>query len=139
MAAHHQNRQVSEADERRGTSAREDALDTVIRLSELPDHDATQGGAFRLTFTKARGCFDDDLAEIEARIESAANGPLTWSWKPAEQSNKERLLRLVHDGVGSVKDAAEELQLTRGAVSKLKKKLQKEGRLQPGRGLALAR
>ena len=124
--------------DQRGTSAREDALDTVIRLSELSDHDATQGAAFRVTFTKARGCYGDDLAEVEARIETSPDGSLTWSWKLAEQSNKERLLRLVADGVGSVKIAAEELELTPGTVSKLKAKLQKEGQLANGRKLALA-
>jgi len=122
----------------RGTSAREDALDTVICLDALPDHDATHGAAFRVTFTKARGCFGDDLAEIEARIETAPEGPLNWSWKPVEESNRERLLTLVKAGVDSVKDAAEELQLTPGAVSKLKKKLQNEGQLETGRKLVLA-
>ena len=78
------------------------------------------------------------MAEIEAWLETDGNSAPKWVWKPAEQSNKERLLRLVEAGVGSVKDAAEELQLTPGAVSKLKKQLQKEGRLKPGRSLALA-
>lgn len=124
--------------DQRGTSAHEDPLDTVIRLDELPDHDATQGAAFRITFTKARGVFGDDLATIEARLEATSNDHLTWTWKPAEESNKERLLALVRDGVTSVTNAAEELELTKGAVSKLKKKLQNEGRLRPGRGLVLA-
>ncbi len=47
-------------------------------------------------------------------------------------------LALVRAGITSVTDAAEELELSKGAVSKLKKKLQAEGKLEPGRKLALA-
>ena len=124
--------------DQRGTSAREDAPDTIIRLDELPDHDATEGTAFRVTFTKARGCYGDHLAEIEARLADDTDGPLVWSWKPVEGSNKQRLIALVRAGIASGRDAAEELELTPGAVSKLKRKLQNEGKLKPGRKLALA-
>ena len=42
------------------------------------------------------------------------------------------------DGVDNVRDAAEELNITKGAVSKLKNKLIAKGRLKSGRNLALA-
>ncbi len=133
MLVHHSGK----GGDQRGTSAREDHLDTVIRLSDLIDQDATQGAAFRVTFTKARGYYGDDLAEIEARLGADEHGTPTWAWKPVEESNKERLLALVRDGVTNSVDAAEELGLTRGAVSKLKMKLQEDGKLKPGRKLAL--
>lgn len=44
----------------------------------------------------------------------------------------ERLLTLVQEGIESVTEAAEELDLTKGAVSKIAKKLRNEGKL--GRG-----
>ncbi len=124
--------------EQRGTSAREDNLDTVIRLSHPPDYDATQGAQFVIRFAKARGVFGDDVAEIEVWMETDANGIPEWTWKPVEETNEERLLNLVRDGIDNVSEAAEELNVTKGTVSKLKKKLQGKGILMPGKRLGLA-
>jgi DNA-binding transcriptional LysR family regulator len=43
----------------------------------------------------------------------------------------------VQEGVGSVTEAAEEVDLTKGAVSKIAKKLRNEGKLGPGLELRL--
>ncbi len=48
---------------------------------------------------------------------------------------EERLLKLVEDGVGTISEAAHELDMTKGAVSKIKKKLQAKGLLIEGRKL----
>ncbi len=48
---------------------------------------------------------------------------------------EERLLQLVEDGVGTIAEAAHELDMTKGAVSKIKKKLQAKGLLVEGRKL----
>ncbi len=49
--------------------------------------------------------------------------------------NERRLLQLVEDGVGTIAEAAHELDMTKGAVSKIKKKLQAKGLLVDGRKL----
>ena len=46
-------------------------------------------------------------------------------------------MTLVQEGVGSVTEAAEEVDLTKGAVSKIAKKLRNEGKLGPGLELRL--
>ncbi len=46
-----------------------------------------------------------------------------------------RLLQLVEDGIDTITDAAHELDMTTGAVSKIKKKLQAKGLLVEGRKL----
>ncbi len=48
---------------------------------------------------------------------------------------EERLLQLVEDGVGTIAEAAHELDMTKGAVSKIKKKLQAKGLLVEARKL----
>ncbi len=49
--------------------------------------------------------------------------------------NERRLLQLVEDGIDTITDAAHELDMTKGAVSKIKKKLQAKGPLVDGRKL----
>ncbi len=48
---------------------------------------------------------------------------------------EERLLGLVDDGIDTITEAAHELNMTKGAVSKIKKKLQAKGFLIEGRKL----
>jgi putative DNA primase/helicase len=46
--------------DQRGTSRREDVLDTVIRINRPDDYNASEGARFNVTSTKARGLFGDD-------------------------------------------------------------------------------
>ena len=46
---------------------------------------------------------------------------------------EERLLGLVEDGIDTITEAAHELGMTKGAVSKIKKRLQAKGLLIEGR------
>ncbi len=55
--------------------------------------------------------------------------------KRRKTQTEERLLQLVEDGVGTIAEAAHELDMTKGAVSKIKKKLQAKGFLIEGRKL----
>ena len=123
--------------EQRGTSAREDSLDTVINLRRVPGYDATQGAQFEVRFTKARGVYGKDVAPIEARLETDQDGAPSWTWAAVEENNETRLLNLVREGIDNVSEAAEEMGLTKGAVSKLKKRLQIKGELKPGKLLVL--
>ncbi len=51
---------------------------------------------------------------------------------------EERLLGLVEDGIDTITEAAHALDMTKGAVSKIKKKLQAKGLLVEGRKLVFA-
>lgn len=123
--------------DQRGTSSREDTLDTVIKLERMPDAGPTEGARFLVRFSKCRGAYGDDVGDIEARLETDPAGALAWTWKPVELSTADRLLRLVEEGIESVSKAAEELGVTKGQVSKLKKKLQGDGKLASGQVLRL--
>lgn len=124
--------------QQRGTSAREDALTAVINLEKVPDADPTLGAQFVVNFTKCRETYGDAVAPFEAQLSTDSEGLPTWSWKSIELSNEQRLLALVRDGVETVSEASEELGLSKGTVSKIKKRLISAGKLQPGQTLILA-
>jgi hypothetical protein len=105
--------------DQRGTSGREDLLDTVIRLERV--HGAFNDGArFIVRFTKSRGAYGDEVEPFEASLDLEADE--LWTWRKLEESNYERMIALARDGVSTVTDMAEELGITKGSVSKLKKK-----------------
>jgi RecA-family ATPase len=52
----------------RGTSRKEDVLDSVISLKRPVDYDASQGARFEVHFTKSRGFFGDAAAPFEAQL-----------------------------------------------------------------------
>ena len=52
----------------RGTSRKEDVLDTVIGLRKPPDYQADQGARFEIHFEKARGFYGPEAEPFEARL-----------------------------------------------------------------------
>ncbi len=59
--------------------------------------------------------------------------------KRRRTQTEERLLQLVEDGIDTITAAAHELAMTKGAVSKIKKKLQAKVLLVEGRKLVFAK
>ena len=56
----------------RGTSRKEDTLDTVISLSRPPGYSAAEGARFEVRFTKNRGFWGRDAEPFEARFVDGA-------------------------------------------------------------------
>jgi putative DNA primase/helicase len=52
----------------RGTSKKEDVLDSVIGLRRPPDYQAGQGARFEIHFEKCRGFFGPDAEPFEVRL-----------------------------------------------------------------------
>jgi hypothetical protein len=52
----------------RGTSRKEDTLDTVISLSRPPGYVATEGARFEVRFTKSRGFWGEEAEPFEAKF-----------------------------------------------------------------------
>jgi AAA domain len=111
--------------QQRGTSGREDSLDTVIHLAQPADYDAREGCHFELKFTKSRSVKGEDVTPIDVRLEDHS-GQLRWSWKTLEASMLDRARVLMAEGVTSPTDLSEELGISRGYASKLLKKLRAE-------------
>jgi putative DNA primase/helicase len=52
----------------RGTSRKEDVLDSVLSLTRPPDYDAGEGARFEVRYTKTRGFWGEDAEPFEARL-----------------------------------------------------------------------
>jgi len=111
----------------RGTSRREDVLDTVLLLKRPVDYHADQGAVFEVHFEKARGLYGDDVAPVEARL-SDITGVLAWNWKTVEATTFDRVVALLQDKL-TQKEIADELSLNKSTVSRHTKRARAEGYL----------
>ena len=111
--------------QQRGTSGREDSLDTVIQLTKPTGADAREGCHFEVQFTKCRSVTGDDVAPLDVRLQTAG-GRLQWQWQPVEQTIQERAKQLFAEGVTGPTELAEELGINKGYASRLLKKLRAE-------------
>ena len=117
LMVHHQGK----GGDQRGTSAKEDILDTVIRLDRPKDYHAEQGARFEVHLTKARGICGDDAKSFEAQL--LADGQrLIWTSRDIEDVELEQVRQFLAEGY-SQRDIAKELDISLGKVQRLKKKL----------------
>lgn len=118
--------------DQRGTGAREDHLDTSIKLTLPEGASPSEGCYFRVDFTKSRGCYGEDVAPFTAQLNPAPTG-LLWTLASIEESDKDRLLNLITEygpeGI-TAKDAAGELEIKSYNVSRYRKQLEDEGFIQ---------
>jgi len=113
----------------RGTSRREDVLDTVIALRRPPDYSPENGARFEIHFEKSRGFYGADAEPREAQLITTAQGALTWSWRTLDSSTYERVVELAKEGLSQA-DIARELVLNRSTVSRHIQKAKSQGVLQ---------
>ena len=74
--------------DQRGTSRREDIMDTVISLKRPDNYGAGRGAQFEVHFTKARGFTGADAAPFMATLHKAADGALTWEASAPNADNR---------------------------------------------------
>lgn len=111
--------------QQRGTSRKEDVLDSVLMLRQPKDYSPEQGAAFECHFEKSRGAYGDSVQPFEARLTADASGRQTWVTATIEDSNVIRVADLLREGY-SQQDIAAELELSKGYVSKLARKAREE-------------
>jgi putative DNA primase/helicase len=105
----------------RGTSRREDILDTVINLRHTQDYEPSSGACFEVHFEKSRGIYGADVEPFEARLSDGV-----WTTKSIKRSAYEKTVRLIKDGY-SQKEIGEEIGKTKGYVSKLVRQAKEKG------------
>ncbi|MBF0482644.1 MAG: AAA family ATPase [Desulfovibrionaceae bacterium] len=105
----------------RGTSSREDVLDTVIALKHPNDYQAEEGARFEVHLEKARGICGNDAKPFEAKL-IEVNGGLVWTTADIEDVELRRVLELKAEGL-PIRDIAEEVGLSRSKVQRLLKKI----------------
>jgi len=122
IIVHHANRTGKEM---RGTSRREDAAFWVLRLDAMPDHTKDGDGArFISRFTKTRQGTGEETEPLEWLYQTDGVRTRAAFRKVA---TIEVFKQWIRDGLTSCSDIAEEMGLSKGAVSKLAKRGQDAG------------
>ena len=118
--------------QQRGTSRREDVLDTVITLKRPAEYKQQDGACFEVFFEKNRGLYGDVVKPFEARLESHLSEDgvkkCNWTWKLLEDSNYEKVCRLSCDGLSNT-DITQELGINKSTVSRHVKRGKQEGKI----------
>ena len=128
MIIHHAGKNGAQ----RGTSKREDVLDTVINLVHPDDYQPDQGARFEVHFEKLRGFVGDDAKPFEARLE-IRDGQAIWTMRDLEEVTLARAADLFNDGL-SVRDVATELGISKSAAQRLRRKAAEQGLLEDQEG-----
>jgi hypothetical protein len=110
--------------QQRGTSRREDVLDTSISLRRPSDYTPTEGARFEVHLDKARGVHGDAAKPFEALLETR-DGRAFWTTRDIEDVNLARVQVLLDDGL-SVRDIADETGIPKSTVHRLKRKARPE-------------
>jgi AAA domain/Homeodomain-like domain len=111
--------------QQRGTSRREDVLDTSISLRHPADYSPTEGARFEVHLEKARGVHGDAARPFEAKLE-VRDGKAIWTVRELEDVNRARVRALLDDGV-SLRDIADETGISKSTVQRIKKAIEASG------------
>lgn len=111
---------AGKAGAQRGTSRREDVLDTVISLRRPDDYSPNEGAKFVVEFDKARGIVGDDALGFVAQYEER-DGAAVWTRTALADVDLNRVVELRRDSKLSVRDIAEETGISKSKVHRLLK------------------
>jgi hypothetical protein len=103
----------------RGTSKREDILDTVIHLRRPSGYCDTEGARFEVSFEKCRAFAGASAETFEARLD-ATSDRARWITSSVEAVNRSRAEELFQMGM-SVRDVADELKISKSSAHRLKR------------------
>jgi len=99
--------------QQRGTSRKEDVLDTVISLRRPPDYSADQGCRFELHFEKARGFHGTDAESFEARLIGNQ-----WAISEIKSGDDTETLKALRTQGLSIREIADRTGLGKSTVSR---------------------
>lgn len=102
--------------DQRGTSRREDVLDTVIKLSLPSDYVASEGLRTVLDFTKTRGFFGNDAESFEAALKDGE-----WIERAAISERDQRIVELAAEGK-SHRDIGKAVKTSAATVTRVLKR-----------------
>lgn len=102
--------------EQRGTSKREDIMDSVVKLSRPPDYKPSEGARFIVEFTKSRGFSGAEAEPFEAQLRDGE-----WSMKSVEDVRTAQILELHSEGLNQ-RDIASEVGCSAATVNRVIKR-----------------
>jgi hypothetical protein len=95
----------------RGTSRKEDVLDTVMSLRKPPDYSADQGARFEIHFEKARGFHGPEAEPFEARLTGEQ-----WSESEIRSGDDDETLAALRKSGLSVREISDRTGVPRSTV-----------------------
>lgn len=113
----------------RGTSKREDILDTVIVLKRPYNYKPQNGAAFEIHFEKARGFVGDATEPFEAKLVTKPDGFQEWLTSPIEDTVYDQIIGLTKQGYKQ-NQIAEQLDIHKSNVSRHLKRAHQEGKIE---------
>ena len=120
----------------RGTSRREDALDTVIALRRPADYSPEQGARFEVHIEKARTLAGEGALPFEAAIEALDTGTgnlgIRWTARDLKPPIFQQAAELFAQGK-TVRQVKKALGISQGEAGRLRLRAAAEGLLEPGR------
>jgi putative DNA primase/helicase len=117
LFVHHTNK----AGAQRGTSRREDVLDTVISLARPDDYRPCDGARFILRFEKARGFLGADADPLEAKYE-VVDGAARWTIGDLVDERLGEAQRLFDEG-HAVREVAKRMGISSSAAGRLRQRV----------------
>ena len=116
LFVHHAGKNKSQ----RGTSRREDLVDTVVTLKHPADYNASEGLRCEVHFEKTRSMLGDAAKPFEALMGSGPDGRAIWTWRELEDAKAQQAASLFAEGV-PIRDVADELQISKSQAGRLRK------------------
>lgn len=121
----------------RGTSRKEDCANWILQLSEdTSDAEEKDGARFLSRFEKNRNSTDTEAPNLKWTFQKQGE---TTTCVNRRFSSNDRMLDLIRSGITSNKDLVNELDVSKGAVTKMAKKLESEGYISITSGKYLAK
>lgn len=111
----------------RGTSKKEDILDTVIVLRKPNDYDQREGARFEIHYEKARSFYGEEARPFEACLKEE-DGKMTWQVQEIEDLQLNRVIDLHKDGLKQ-REISKELDLGLGTINRWIKRAKEEGKV----------
>lgn len=123
LLIHHSNKSGAQ----RGTSRKEDILDTVITLRKPENYDPREGARFEIHYEKARGFYGEDAAPFEANLREE-NGQFLWHIQEIKDPQLDKLIELKKNGL-SQRNIAEEIGMSPATINRRLKEAKEKGLL----------
>ena len=117
LFVHHAGKNRSQ----RGTSRREDLLDTVITLKHPTDYNPSEGLRCEVHFEKTRSMLGDAAKPFEARMEAGPDGRAIWTCRELEDAKLEQAAALFSARM-SVREVAEELGISKTQAGRFRQR-----------------
>jgi len=115
LFVHHSNKNAMQ----RGTSKREDLLDTVINLKQPHDYERSEGARFEVHYEKSRGFYGEKAKPFEVKLK-LEDGNAVWEVIDIQDLRFKHVLAMEKEGM-TQRDMAEELKISTASVNRLLK------------------